>query len=369
MSQKKPTSGALIKDLKRVQITLHGDDSPKVITRRRYRELGAFSERAWMNQFGTFQEFRRQAELEPNKQLRDLQGHVKKHSQVDHLRKLSKERVEWSDKYLRENSARYQLLLGFVDAHGRLADPFWLRVLLDTAHRAQPDIIVGGGDIYDNPEFSKFFVDPREFDIVAGLKFTNDEIWAPLRERCPDAQIDEIEGNHERRILKHITSNSPPTRVFLSDWLGLDVPKMLKLDEFGINYVAKSDLCTFTKKEDDEVLGKNYKVYFDCFLVHHYPVGRNKGVPGFNGHNHKHQVWMEYSHHHGPYEWHQVGCGHRRHSVYCDADPWQNGFVLAHIDTKDKVVNMEYIPVTNFACVGGKMYYRQKNEITTPGWK
>jgi hypothetical protein len=368
-SEKRPNRTALLKDIKRVQISLYGEGASKLITRSRYRELGSHSERAWMAEFGTFQEFRRQAEIEPRQQLRKLQGDVKKHSQIDHLKQVSKDRLDWGDKYVRENSSRYQTILGFTDAHGTLVDPFWLRVLIDTAKRVQPDIIVAAGDIYDNPEFSKFFVDPREFDIVGNMKFTNDKIFGPLREACPDAQMDSIEGNHERRILKHITNNSPPTRVFLADWLGLSIPQMLKLDELNINYVAKSDLGAFTKRDEEELLSKNYKVYFDCFLVSHYPGARNKGLPGFNGHHHKHQVWMEYSHHHGPYEWHQVGCGHRRDCVYTDSDYWQNGFLLAHIDTKEKIVNMEYVPVTSMACVGGKYYYREKKEIITPGWK
>lgn len=367
--KQRPSRNELLKDIKRVQISLYGDRAAKMITRARYRELGGFSERTWKREFGTFQEFRRQADLEPRKQLQQLASNVRKHSEVDHLKKLSKERLNWGEKYVRQNSARYQTLLGFADAHGTLVDPFWLRVLIDTTKRVQPDIIVAAGDCHDNPEFSKFFVDPREFDIVGNMKFTNKHLFAPLREACPDAQIDDIEGNHERRLLKHITNNSPPTRVFLSDWLGLSVSEMLKLDELQINYVAKSDLCSFTKREEDELLRKNYKVYFDCFLVSHYPDARNKGLPGFNGHHHKHHVWMEYSHHHGPYEWHQVGCGHRRDSVYTDADYWQNGFLLAHIDTKEKMVNIEYIPITNMACVGGKYYYREKKEIVTPGWK
>lgn len=364
-----PNRRALIKDIKRLQNSLYNEDSSKMITRAKYREFGNYSERTWMAEFGTFQEFRRQADIEPRRQLRQLQTSVKKHSEVDHLKNLSQERQDWGERYVRVNSARFQTVLGFADAHGQLVDPFWLRVLIDTAKRVQPDIIVAAGDCHENTEFSKFYVDPREFDIVKSMTFTNDNLFRPLREVCPNAQIDDIEGNHERRILKHITANSPPTRVFLSDWLGLTIQKMLKLDELEINYIAKSDLCSFTKREEEELLRKNYKVYFDCLLVSHYPDARNKGLPGFNGHHHKHQVWMEYSHHHGPYEWHQIGCGHRRDCIYTDSDYWQNGFVLAHIDTKTKIVNIEYVPVTSLACVGGKYYYREKKEIITPGWK
>jgi hypothetical protein len=368
-TKKRPNRAAMIKDIKRTQISLYGESSAKIITRSKYREFGSYPERAWRNEFGTFQEFRRQANIELRKQIQQVQSFIRKHSEVDHLRQLSKDRFDWGEKYIRKNSARFQTSLGFADAHGIHVDPFWLRVLIDTAKRVQPDIIIAAGDCHDNPEFSKFYVDPREFNIVQNMQFTNDNIFRPLRKACPNAQFDDIEGNHERRLLKHITNNSPPTRIFLSDWMGLTIPEMFKLDELEINYIAKSDLCSFTKREEEELLRKNYKVYFDCLLVSHYPDARNKGLPGFNGHHHKHHVWMNFSHHHGPYEWHQIGCGHKRDCVYTDADYWQNGFILSHIDTKEKIVNMEYVPVTNMACVGGKYYYREKNEIVTPGWK
>ena len=226
-SKRRPNRTALIKDIKRVQISLYGDGASRMITRAKYRELGNYSERTWMAEFGTFQEFRRQAEIEPRKQLRQLQSNVKRHSEVDHLKKISKERLDWGEKYIRENSARFQTMIGFSDAHGTHMDPFWRRVLIDTAKRVQPDVIVAAGDCHDNPEFSKFYVDPREFNIVENMAFTNNNLFKPLREACPNAQFDDIEGNHERRILKHITNNSPPTRVFLSDWLGLSIPEML----------------------------------------------------------------------------------------------------------------------------------------------
>ncbi|MCY1559947.1 hypothetical protein D9M68_970330 [compost metagenome] len=48
---------------------------------------------------------------------------------------------------------------------------------------------------------------------------------------------------------------------------------------------------------------------------------------------------------------------------YCDAEKWDMGFLLAHVDTEKKLVNQEYIPVTDFAVVGGKFYYRMTKEL------
>lgn len=370
MAHKKFVKGDLIKDINRVQVSLHGKESHKIISRDRYLEYGNFSKRQWNAVFGTFQEFRRQAGINPRRQIAKLEREIGKHASVDHFKQLSRERKEWGDKYLRENTARYQLLIGSTDWHDIETDPFTLRVFLDTLSRANPDIITFAGDIYGHSEFGNYHVDPREWGPVRRMEFVNSNILGEARSRCPDAQIDLIEGNHERRLLKHLTNNTPVTKVFLSDWLGLTIRDMLKLDALEINYIAEADLAAWTKQAEAEELAKNFKIYFDCVLVHHYTnLGRAMGYPGFSGHNHKHISWPEYSPQFGSYEWHQVGCGCARSANYTEGLKWANGFVLVHIDTKNRIPNFEYVSVTDHACVGGKMYYRDRKEIVTPGRK
>ena len=98
-------------------------------------------------------------------------------------------------------------------------------------------------------------------------------------------------------------------------------------------------------------------------MVHHFPHGRNLGLPGVNGHHHAHISWAMYNHHVGAYEWHQLGAGHKRVASYCNGEKWHNGFAIIHVDTLTKGVNIEYIPVTNMAVVGGKYYHREAAEF------
>ena len=154
-------------------------------------------------------------------------------------------------------------------------------------------------------------------------------------------------------------------QTFLSDWHGWDVHQALKLDKHQMNYVAEADLSAWTKREMKQELSKNYRIYYDCVVAHHYPQGRDMGYPGFHGHHHKHEMWQSYSPAFGPFEWHQIGCGHRRDACYADGLKWSNGFILVHVDTQDKEVNMEYVPVTNKAIVGGKFYHREKKEVVS----
>lgn len=362
----------VIRDLLDKQNEIKGENSHRIISRDKFIEVSSLSapQQKIRKFFGTYAELKRQAGLDINRIQRKEDLAMSKHVGQDNMRELSEERKNWGNKYERPKGGRYQLILGAADIHDIEVDPFWLRVFLDTAFRSQPDIISFGGDIHDLPEFSRFHKDPREWDQIKRLKFVHDELLGQLRTACPETQIDLIEGNHERRLLKNIINNAPSLGTFMHDWLGITVEKALKLDEFQVNYIAESDLGTWTKRDEKKELAKNFKIYFDCMVVHHYSTnGRSMGFPGFSGHNHKHEIWNGYNPVFGPYEWHQIGCGHRRDARYTDGLRWHNGFILCHVDKKDKYVNFEYVPVTDHAVVGGKLYTRNKKEIVIPGRK
>lgn len=144
----------------------------------------------------------------------------------------------------------------------------------------------------------------------------------------------------------------------------MTVSKLLGLDQYEINYVARGDLAAYTQRDHTKELEKNYRIYWDCFLAHHFPHARNMGLPGVNGHHHKHQVWPMFNPIYGAYEWHQLGAGHQRSAEYCEGEKWHTGFAIVHVDTATRAVNIEYIPVTDMAIVGGRWYHRTKEEMT-----
>jgi len=49
--------------------------------------------------------------------------------------------------------------------------------------------------------------------------------------------------------MRHLADQTPALRAVLSDLHGMTVSKLLGLDEFGINYVAKADLGAYTKRD------------------------------------------------------------------------------------------------------------------------
>lgn len=335
----------------------------RAISRNYYRVHGKYAESAWNVHFGTFNEFKRQAGVVLTRQQHGHERNIAKHVSVDHYRALNVERASYAQKYERPSSTRFKTLLVASDLHDEEIDPFFLRVFLDTAKRVQPDNVVLAGDILDLPEFGKYTVDPREWDVVGRITFAHDKILGPLREAAPEAQIDMIEGNHEARLLRHMGDATPALRAVLADLHGFTVGRLLGLDKFEINYIAQGDLAAWSKRDQDKEVAKNYKIYYDCFLAHHFPYARNNGLPGVNGHHHQHITWAQFSPVYGPYEWHQLGAGHKRSASYCEGEKWHNGFAIVHIDTHTRSVNIEYVPITSFAVVGGKFYQREGAEL------
>lgn len=334
----------------------------KVISRNYYRVNGKYAESAWNQHFGTFAEFKRQAGIVLSRQQHQHERFVAKHASVDHYRAIGEERLGYGERYLRPNAKRFKTMVVCSDLHDKEIDPFFLRVLLDTVKRVQPDVTCLGGDIFDLAEFGKYTVDPREWDILGAILFAHEHILGPLREVAPDSQIDLIEGNHEARMLRQLADATPALRAVLADLHGMTIGSLLGLDRFEINYVAQADLASWTKREQEKELARNYKVYWDSVLIHHFPHARNMGLPGANGHHHRHQVWPEFNPVYGAYEWHQLGAGHKRSASYCEGEKWHNGFAIVNVDTQTRAVNFDYIPITDFAVSGGKWYVREEAE-------
>ena len=337
-------------------------DEDMVITRNYFRVHSKISESTWNRYFGTFNEFKRQAGITLTRQQHAQEKAVAKHASVDHYRRMNIDRADYAHKYDRNKDTKFKTILFCSDLHDKEIDPFYLRVLIDTAKRVQPDIICLVGDVFDLPEFGRYTVDPREWDTVGRIKFVHNQILGPLRLACPDAQIDMIEGNHEARLLRMLADSTPALRAVLSDLHGMTVGSLLGLDRFEINYVAKSDLAIFTKREHDKELAKNYRVYYDAALAHHFPHAKSMGLPGVNGHHHQHQVWSMFNPIYGAYEWHQLAAGHRRSASYCEGEKWHNGFAILNLNAQTKSTNFDYVPVTDFAVSGGKWYVREDDE-------
>jgi len=338
-------------------------DTTKVVSRNYFRNASAISEATWNRYFGTFEEFKRQAEIILSRHAHRMERDIAKHASVDKMRAMNADKADWEGAYLRPSSRRWQTALVASDLHDLHCDPFYRRVLIDTALRVQPEKIILNGDIFDLPEFSKHFQDPRSFLLVDRIRWVH-AFLRELRETAPEAEIIFVEGNHEYRLLRHLTEQTPAMMTVLADLHGYTVPKLLGLEEFEVNFVARADLTAFTQADIKNQIRKNYvKLWGDAQLYGHFPQMRGMGIPGASGHHHTHVVWADYSPIYGPWEWHQLGCGHRREAEYCAGERWSNGFLLAHCDTLSKRSQFEYVDLSHHgAMVGGLFYERASHE-------
>ena len=331
----------------------------QIISRNYFRVNSPLAESAWNRHFGTFEEFKRQAGIKLTRHARKMEMDIAKHASIDNYRAMNDQKMDWGNSYLKPSDARFQTVMICSDVHDVECDPFWYFLWMETLERVNPDKIVLNGDIFDLPEFGKYGVDPREWDVVGRIKWVH-KFLEDIRNRCPDCEIIFIEGNHEYRMLRHLAESTPAMKAVLSDIHGMTVPKLLGLEEYEVNYIAPADLGVFTHSDMKAQLRRNWTTLYDCLLAHHFPEGRNLGLPGWNGHHHKHLVYSQYSANYGTYEWHQLGSGHKREASYCNGEVWSNGFLIVHVDTERKSSQFEYIDTTNdHVVIGGKWYERK----------
>lgn len=331
----------------------------KVITRNFFRNEARISEATWNRYFGTFEEFKRQAGITLSRHAHRLERSIAKHAAADSYRVMNADKAGWEGAFLRPDTRRYQTVLVGSDIHDKSCDPFWRHCFIDTARRVQPEKIVIDGDLFDLAEFGKYTVDPRDFDIIPSIRWVQ-AFLSDVREAAPDAEMTIIEGNHEFRLIRHLAEATPAMRVVLSELHGFTVPKLLGLEEFEVNYIARMDLAAWTERDIKEELKKNYAIQYDAVLWHHFPEGRLMGFPGANGHHHKTKSDPAYSPTFGPFNWHQLGCGHARSASYTAGEKWQMGFMLAHVDTQTKHSVLDNIEVKqDFAIIGGQWYRRE----------
>jgi hypothetical protein len=133
------------------------------------------------------------------------------------------------------------------DIYTGALDPFHDRAALDVAlqiaQALQPDRIIWVGDMEDLPDWSDRFLRSPEFywSTQPGIIET---VWwlAQFRLACPDAKIEILEGNHDKRLedalLRHLPAAynlHPPSEMHLPP--AMSIPRLLDLERLHIEYV------------------------------------------------------------------------------------------------------------------------------------
>jgi predicted phosphodiesterase len=354
----KASTEDLLGDLRKVQKA----NPTRYISRTFYREQGRYSEKTWTARFGTFHEFRREAGLEQHRGAQRLEKNIAIHAARDRYRGFFEvEILPWVGKYERQHLPGMKRILVGSDIHDLHADMFPLSVFITTAQRVQPDIIVLNGDVFEFAEFSRFDTDPRTVNLRAAFEFVRDQVFKPLRQACPNAQIDLIIGNHDARVLRHMADRTPYLAP-LMDLMGISLSKLFGLDKFKINLVNKADFSAYLPKENRAEIAKNYKVYFNTLLIGHDPA--NYGICSVAGHTHKPMYSSSVNELSGSYFQLTTGCLAKIDFDYvAGMNRYSQSFALFHIDPETRECVPEHIVFTqNYTVVGGILYKRQSNQ-------
>ncbi len=124
-------------------------------------------------------------------------------------------------------------------------DPFHDLAAIDVALQitaaVQPDLVVWLGDYLDLAEFSRFEQEAAFARSTQAAIDYGHELLAKVGALVPGAHQVLLEGNHDRRLQKHITANAMAAfglRQAGHGWPVLSVPHLLRLDELGVEYVG-----------------------------------------------------------------------------------------------------------------------------------
>lgn len=336
----------------------------KFISRNFYRVSGKFSEKTWSQFFGTMEEFRSEAGLQLNRHQRKLEKDIAKHAALDQFSTFYREEVEpWVNKYEKPvTPSGIKKIIVASDFHDVDTDLFCLSVFIKTCEREQPDIIVLNGDIFDLYEFSRFDKDPRKTNLRKRFEFVRDYIFRPLRTVCPTAQIDLTIGNHEQRVLKHLSSRSPEMFV-LMELTGISLAQLLMLDEFQISLISKMDLSAYSAPEIREELKKNFKVYYNTVTMNH-TGDEDFGMCTVSGHVHTPALKTRVLQKAGSVWWVTLGCMCKIDADYTQTKTnWQHSFCIIYVDPIAEKATLNHVMFNDDFCnVNGFFYYRKTEE-------
>lgn len=336
-------------------------DPDRSWSRNYFRKVSGISESTWNRWFGTFEQYKRSAAILLSRGARAVELHIARHAAKDHLEPFNAEKRSYAGKYFRDVTGRFRTVVVGSDFHDKDCDPFIRRIFIDTCARIQPDVIFLNGDMLDLPEFGKYTIDPRTWDVTGRIQWLH-SFLADLRSAAPNSNIIYLEGNHEFRLLRHLGEATPALKTLLADLHGFTVSKLLGIDQFEVNYVGKADLKAWHNADINRELHANTYLLWDALLGDHFPTGKRQGIPGWNGHHHLLKVEPLYSRVFGPSQWVQLPAGHVGQAEYCEAEKWNGGFLIVHHDSATKHSIFEPVEVRDFCVVGGQPYFRKDEE-------
>lgn len=222
-------------------------------------------------------------------------------------------------------------ILVIPDIHFPYEDKPAINCVLSSIKQYKPDEIVLLGDLVDFYKVSHYVkTDSRALSVQEECDIAH-SFLSILRKICP-GKITLIEGNHENRLIKFLSSRSPE----LSDIRGLTLKSLLRLDELKINLI---------KYNHDYIL---HGIHF----IHGTAAGKTAtrsciakyGTNTIQGHTHRvSSVYTTYKDR--IISAHEIGClaSLEVSKDYTDHADWQHGFCTIDIIDGKTFINPHLI--------------------------
>lgn len=356
----------LCTDLRRVYAIPRDILGPSA-SRRRYRELGYFSEELVTYIIGTWAEFKRQANIEPSLGVKAVERNISKTLRAQQTMEYADKFVKpWDGAYdtLDMRKDRVSLQIG-SDFHSKYMCPFARRVWMDVAKAEKPDGIRFNGDGPDFPQLSRHRQLPGHFvlsvqdEIDIWTKFMADSRKA-AGSKC---DLKWILGNHDVRLITAMADAFPIYASVRTNRFH----EQFELDKLKIGLVARSTFLNPSQSARKNDISQNWETLLDhegrpfWTTVHGFLCGKDAPnahmrrfmTYGTNGHLHDERVVSGGSLATGILRWFQTGCMAWPRAVGAgyipgpiEATGWGMQFMMAHLYPGTRHVQVES------ACVG-----------------
>ena len=230
-------------------------------------------------------------------------------------------------------SKRWVTVMGVSDIHYPYHNMRLIDAVLELAKDLDPDILSIGGDTNDFFALSKYNKAMERLDMLQQELDGGKQIRKTFRERLPNAQIHEIIGNHEERLLTYPGFNAPALRSLTA----LKPSVLMGLDELEIKLWPMNG---FRLTEE--------------FLVEHGSIVRSQSgasararldqtlISGVMGHTHR----LDSARRSGfrQLEWYEGGCLCMLNPDYVKGEAnWKNGFWIGTFSTKTGNFNVQLV--------------------------
>lgn len=335
-------------------------------SRRRYRELGHYSEELVTYLIGQWEEFKRQAQIEPSLGVKTIERRISQTLRAQQVMEFAEKHIKpWDGAYdtLDMDKPCVTLAIG-SDFHSKYLDPFARRVWLDVLRMVKPDGVRFNGDGPDFPQLSRHRQLPGHFALTVQDEITCwKQFMADSRKAAgPDADLKWILGNHDVRLITALADSFP---IFAS-LENIRFHELFGLDELKVGLVARSTFLNPSARARRVDIAQNWETIKDSdgrpfwTTVHGFLCGKDApvahmkkfGTFGTNGHLHDERVVSGGSLATGVTRWYQTGCMANPRAVGAgyipgpiEATGWGMQFIIVHLWPHVRHVQVETVTI------------------------